>query len=260
MNIPVTQMLGTPFLLADYRSLTEKCREWARADQCVLLEFLNTHSATMRRHEPWFNDLTGLCDYFLPDGMPLVWVLNSKGAGLHDRVYGPTFMREVLATETGEFTHYLVGGSAECGAKLREVFGKLNPKAKIIGGFHGMCRADGTLEGEAEQRITAEINQLSPDFIWVGLGTPKQQAWARKHKPLFKRGIILGVGFAFDANAGTKPDAPLWMQKRGLGWIHRLASEPRRLGPRYLKYNSLFLFYLLRDWLRRKPSAAKGSG
>jgi len=58
------------------------------------------------------------------------------------------------------------------------------------------------------------------------------------------------VGFAFDVNAGMKPDAPPWMQQRGLTWLHRLGYEPRRLGPRYLKFNGLFLFYLLADGLR----------
>jgi N-acetylglucosaminyldiphosphoundecaprenol N-acetyl-beta-D-mannosaminyltransferase len=62
--------------------------------------------------------------------------------------------------------------------------------------------------------------------------------------------VILTVGFAFDANAGLKPDAPAWMQRAGLTWLYRLCSEPMRLGPRYVKFNSLFLYYLLRDGLR----------
>ena len=64
------------------------------------------------------------------------------------------------------------------------------------------------------------------------------------------RGVILTVGFAFDVNAGMKPDAPLWMQRVGLTWVFRLASEPRRLLGRYLRYNFLFLFYLAVDGLR----------
>ena len=95
-------------------------------------------------------------------------------------------------------------------------------------------------------QLTAdEINRLSPDFIWVGFGTPKQQAWVKRHKHLLRRGVILTVGFAFDVNAGMKPDAPGWMQRLGLTWVFRLASEPRRLAPRYLRYNFLFLWYLL---------------
>jgi len=252
MNLSTGHVLGTPLLLTDYEGLAAQCREWPRSPAPVALEFANTHIVTMRRHERQFREVTDAYDYFVPDGMPLIWCLNRAGAGLRDRVYGPTFMRKFLATVPGEFTHYLVGGSAECGAKLKEVFGKLNPAVKFAGEFHGRCRADGTLEGAAEREVMDEINRLSPDFIWVGLGTPKQQAWIYRHKHRLKRGVLLGVGFAFDANAGMKPDAPLWMQRVGLTWVHRLASEPRRLGPRYFKYNFLFLFYLLRDGLRGK--------
>ena len=96
----------------------------------------------------------------------------------------------------------------------------------------------------------AELERLSPDFIWVGLGTPKQDAWVKRQKSQLRRGIVLSVGFAFDVNAGMKPDAPPWMQRWGLTWLFRFASEPRRLAGRYFKYNSLFLWYLAADGLR----------
>lgn len=249
MKPAVGHVLGTPLLLTDYEKLAAQCREWVGGDKPVALEFANTHIVTMRRHEPQFCVVTDSYDFFLPDGMPLIWCLNRQGAGLEDRVYGPTFMKRFLTEAAGETTHYLLGGSAECGEKLKGVF----EKAKFVGGFHGRCGEDGMLEGTSDHAVIEEINRISPDFIWVGLGTPKQQAWIHKHKSQMRRGVLLGVGFAFDANAGTKPDAPLWMQRWGLTWVHRLASEPRRLGPRYFKYNFLFLFYLLRDGLFGRP-------
>jgi N-acetylglucosaminyldiphosphoundecaprenol N-acetyl-beta-D-mannosaminyltransferase len=244
------EVLGTPLLLTDYRGLGEQCCQWARASACVALEFANTQIVTMRRHEPWFRELTSAYDGFAPDGMPLVWCLRRAGARLHDRVYGPTFMRRFLTTAPTDSTHYLLGGSEACGAQLRAVLGKLNPGLRIVGGFHGTCQADGQMAGIAESEVIAEINRLSPDFLWVGFGTPKQQAWVKRYKAQLRRGVILTVGFAFDVNAGMKPDAPAWMQRLGLTWVYRLCSEPRRLGSRYLRYNSLFLFYLLREGLR----------
>ncbi len=242
-------VLGTPLLATDYRALSGQCQEWARQPGCVALDFANTQIVTMRRHDTAFRNLTTAYDHFPPDGMPLVWCLNRAGAQLRDRVYGPTFMREFLTEVPGKFSHYLLGGSEECGARLREAFQRANPAIRFVGGFHGKCHADGQLEGAAEQDVIQEINRLSPDFIWVGFGTPKQQAWLKRHKALIRRGVVLTVGFAFDTNAGMKPDAPLWMQRLGLTWVFRLCSEPRRLGPRYFRYNGLFLFYLLRDGL-----------
>jgi N-acetylglucosaminyldiphosphoundecaprenol N-acetyl-beta-D-mannosaminyltransferase len=245
-------VLGTPLMLTDYAELAAQCQQWTREPRCVALDFANTQIVTMRRHEPEFRELTSAYNHFPPDGMPLVWCLNRAGARLRDRVYGPTFMRKFLADAPAPFTHYLLGGSEECGIKLRQIFEPLNPGLKFVGAFHGRCHPDGQLEGAAEQEIITEINRLAPDFIWVGFGTPKQQAWVKRHKHLIRRGVILTVGFAFDVNAGMKPDAPAWMQRLGLTWIFRLWSEPRRLGPRYLRYNFLFLYYLLLDGLRSR--------
>jgi N-acetylglucosaminyldiphosphoundecaprenol N-acetyl-beta-D-mannosaminyltransferase len=163
-------------------------------------------------------------------------------------------MRKFLESAPKDSTHYLLGGSEECGAKLRQIFGGVN----FVGSFHGRCHADGSLDGASETDVLAEIERLGPDFIWVGFGTPKQQAWVKRHKHLIRRGVIFTVGFAFDVNAGMKPDAPAWMQRLGLTWVFRLWSEPRRLGPRYLRYNLLFLWYLASDGVRgrvlRKPA------
>lgn len=242
-------VLDIPLLATDYDELAAYCRRRARQPGCVAMEFANTHIVTTCRHDPAFRALMRSYDQLLPDGMPLVWCLNRAGAGLRDRVYGPTFMRRFFETVPAGFTHYLLGGSAECGARLREILSRLNPNVKFVGSFHGRCGADGVLEAAAETEVLEEINRLSPDFIWIGFGTPKQQAWTRRHKHLIRRGVILTVGFAFDVNAGMKPDAPSWMQRLGLTWLFRFCSEPRRLGVRYFKWNSLFLFYLLWDGL-----------
>ncbi|MBP7827235.1 MAG: WecB/TagA/CpsF family glycosyltransferase [Verrucomicrobia bacterium] len=253
-------VLGAPLLVTTYDELAAQCLAWARAPRCFTLEFVNTHIVTAMRHDPAFRAIIATYDHLLPDGMPLVWCLNRAGAGLRDRVYGPTFMRRFLETAPAGTTHYLLGGSAECGARLREIFQQRNPGLRFVGAFHGWCEEDGQLE--AEVRVMEELHTLAPDFIWVGFGTPKQQAWAARHKAALRRGVVLTVGFAFDANAGLKPDAPIGWQRAGLTWLFRLISEPRRLGPRYLRFNTLFLYYLLADglrgraWGKERPSAA----
>lgn len=249
-------VLAAPLLVTDYDELSSLCVQWSRETRCRLLEFVNTHIVTMHRHDAEFRKVMSAYDELVPDGMPLVWCLNRGGAEMRDRVYGPTFMRRFLEKAPAGSTHYLVGGSAECGVRLRESFLNLNPGLKFVGAFHGRCNSDGRLEGAAEIDVIEEINRLTPDFIWVGFGTPKQQAWAQQHKALLHRGVVLTVGFAFDANAGMKPDAPTWMQAAGLTWLYRMASEPRRLFPRYLKWNSLFLFYLLTDGWRGRAWGA----
>ena len=242
------EVLNTPLRITTYAGLTSHCHELARRVAVTVVDFTNTQIVTMRRHEPEFCAITERVDYFVPDGMPLIWCLNAKGADLRDRVYGPTFMRHCVMNSPAPLTHYLLGGSEECLARLKVALEKGQPGLKIVGSQHGYFSAS------EEGRIVEEINRLSPDFIWVGLGTPRQQAWIHRHRNAIKRGVIFAVGFAFDVNAGTKKDAPLWAQRLGLTWVFRLSSEPRRLASRYFKFNTLFLYYLLRDALFPRKS------
>jgi N-acetylglucosaminyldiphosphoundecaprenol N-acetyl-beta-D-mannosaminyltransferase len=240
------EVLGTPLLATTYEEMTQHCQQLARQGGTYAIDLTNTQIVTMRRHEPHFREITSRFDHFVPDGMPLIWTLNARGAGLRDRVYGPKFMRHCVLNSPAPWTHYLLGGSEQCLQALEKRLTGEQPQLQIIGRRNGYFRAD------ESRTIVEEINSLSPDFVWVGLGTPKQQQWIHDHKAHIRRGVILAVGFAFDVNAGTKPDAPEWMQRLGLTWVFRIASEPRRLLTRYLRYNSLFLFYLAKETLFRR--------
>ena len=207
----------------------------------MALDFTNTHIVAWRAHDPAFERLTNCMDYFIPDGMPLIWGLNAQGAGLKDRVYGPTFMRECLRSSPAFARHYFLGGSEVCLQELLKNVRALNPNLTIAGARNGYFKAEETSE------VLENMRSARPDLIWVGLGTPKQQEFIAAHKKAVGRGIWLAVGFAFDVNAGTKVDAPQWMQRLGITWLYRVLQEPRRLLPRYIKFNSLFLYYTLLD-------------
>ena len=244
----ITPVLGTGLLATTYQGLSRRLLEMLGDGEGTLaVDFANTHIVTMRRHDPEFALLSKCIDITVPDGMPLVWSMNRKGAGLKDRVYGPTFTREFLTSCPEGVTHYLGGGSDECGRLFRKRMMALNPSLNFIGGNHGLCSAEGILEDD--EAVLMEIRKKRPDFIWVGLGTPKQYGWINRLKPKLDHGVMLAVGFAFDVNAGMKPDAPAWMQSSGLTWLYRMASEPKRLVGRYLKWNTLFLFYVFMDML-----------
>lgn len=243
-GITLRFVLGTPLQVTTYDDFIAVCQQLSREPKTYAVDFSNTQIVTMRRRDETFRRITACSDFFIPDGMPLIWCLNLQGAKLRDRVYGPTFMRRCVLASPTPATHYFLGGSDDCVTRLKNFFIQQNPSIEIVGVRNGYFKP------AEETEIVDEINRLSPDFIWVGLGTPKQQEWISRNKRRIKRGVIFAVGFAFDVNAGTKKDAPLWMQKRGLTWVFRLISEPFRLGPRYVRYNSLFLFYLFKDGLR----------
>jgi len=237
-------VLGTPLAVTTYAELADYLCLLSSQAGPFCVDFSNTHIVTMRRHDPDFLALTNCMDLFVPDGMPLIWALNRQGAGLSDRVYGPTFLRECLRVSPPHIRHYFLGGSQECLDALLGKVSSLNPGLTVVG------KRNGYFSKEQEADVLESIIATRPDFVWIGLGTPKQQEFINRWKPHFAKGILLAVGFAFDVNAGTKPDAPAWMQKRGLTWLYRLCSEPRRLLRRYAKWNSLFLWYKLKERMK----------
>jgi N-acetylglucosaminyldiphosphoundecaprenol N-acetyl-beta-D-mannosaminyltransferase len=241
--------LGTPLTVTDHPGALALCRNLAARPTPAAIEFCNTQIVTLRRSDADYRRTSECFDRFIPDSSPLLWLLNAAGAGMKDRVYGPAFFRHALTHSPGTATHYLLGGSEACGRALAERFTAVNPGLRIVGSFHGRCDVQGFL-GADDAPVLEELQRLKPDFIWVGLGTPKQQRWIARVKPLLERGVLLSVGQAFDVNAGLRADAPDWMQRCGLTWLYRMASEPRRLVGRYLHHNTLFLAYLLWDALR----------
>jgi len=212
-------------------------------EEPTVVDFTNTHITVLRLTDPEFRSHTDTVDHFVPDSMPLTWCVNlaARKTVMPDRVYGPEFMHRCLKNSPPHIKHYFLGASEDCLADLIKETKNLNPQLNICGSHHGYFTQDDW------PRILEEVNLSSPDVIWVGLGTPKQQKFAAWAKSKLRQGWLLNVGFAFDVNAGRKSDAPRWMQTVGLTWLYRLASEPTRLGPRYAKFNSLFLLYAL-EW------------
>lgn len=207
------------------------------ADTCMAVDFTNVHITAARRTDPEFKAVTDQYEYFVPDSQVLKWAVNLLGGSMEQRVYGPDFLRYVIENTDPGTRHYFLGASQDCLDKLLANIKAWRPEMNVVG-FH-----NGYFKESEEAGIADKINACDPDFIWVGLGTPKQQEWIHRNRDRIARGVMLAVGFAFDVNAGTKKDAPKLFQKLGLTWFYRLVSEPRRLWKRYLKYNSQFLFY-----------------
>jgi N-acetylglucosaminyldiphosphoundecaprenol N-acetyl-beta-D-mannosaminyltransferase len=99
------------------------------------------------------------------------------------------------------------------------------------------------------------IQHSGAELVFVCLGVPRQYYWTALARARLSGKVCVSVGGAFDLVAGTKPLAPAWMQRAGLTWLHRLSKEPVRLGPRYIKYNSAFLWLLLRRELFQRERA-----
>ena len=131
---------------------------------------------------------------------------------------------------------------------LRERLTTVFPGAVIAGAYSPPFRPLTRAEDEA---VVKMIEDAQADFVWVGLGSPKQDLWIAEHRGRIDAGAFLAVGAAFDFHAGRLERAPAWMRRLGLEWLHRLWSEPRRLVYRYTVVSAEFIALLLAVRLRR---------
>ena len=197
-----------------------------------------------------YKRIVNKADMVTPDGMPVVWVGRLKGSTTIDRTYGPDLMHAFCDySQAKGYKHYFYGGSESTCSLLKSVLNNKFHNLNIIGSFAPPLRP---VHAKESSEIIDKINSSNPDIIWVGLGSPKQDYWMYEHRDLFKAPILVGVGAAFDFIAGTKKQAPKWMQRSGLEWLYRLCCEPKRLWRRYLIGNTKFLYYLMTDLFRKK--------
>jgi N-acetylglucosaminyldiphosphoundecaprenol N-acetyl-beta-D-mannosaminyltransferase len=249
LPIETRTVLGSPLALTDYAGAVALTQQWAAEGlRPYAVAAANTHVVTLARHDREFRDSMDKFDLLLPDGMPLVWCMNraqaanpAEGTQLKDRVYGPTFMLRCLEASGEQFTHFLLGGSEELLADLQAKLRSRFPKLRIAGTYSPPF---GKWPEEENERIFEAIRASKAQYIWIGLGCPKQEHWLARNKDRLPPGVYGAVGAAFAFHAGRVRQAPSWIQARGLEWAFRLAAEPRRLFKRYVTFNSLFLFYL----------------
>jgi N-acetylglucosaminyldiphosphoundecaprenol N-acetyl-beta-D-mannosaminyltransferase len=178
-----------------------------------------------------------------PDGMPLVWLNWLNGFSWVERVYGPDLMLALCEQSLIKgYRHYFYGGGKGVADRLIARLTQRFPGLQIAGSWSPLFRS---LTRDEDDDLTQSINSTAPDIVWIGLSTPKQECWMYDHFGRVRAPVMIGVGAAFDFHAGVKKQAPRWMQRSGLEWSFRLATEPRRLWRRYLINNSLFLWMIL---------------
>ena len=97
----------------------------------------------------------------------------------------------------------------------------------------------------ASEAIRIALRNAASDIVFCAFGFPKQERLMARLSPEFPHTWFLGVGASIDFAAGYIPRAPLWMQRAGVEWLFRLATEPRRLAGRYLRDDLPFAIRLL---------------
>lgn len=238
-RLPYCPILGTNITVAEMASavsfLSENLEELRGEYICIS----NVHTTMAAFRDPEYQKVQNGAVAALPDGKPLSLVQRRRGYLSARRVPGPDLMPKIfeLSKEKG-YRHYFYGSSPETISKLEQNLKQKYPYLNIVGMYSPPFRP---LTDEEDKAIVKMINDAEPDFVWVALGAPKQEIWMAQHQGIVNA-VMLGVGAAFDFEAGTVKRAPKIYQELCLEWFYRLCQDPIRLIPRYFSTNFPFLW------------------
>lgn len=246
-NVPKIRVLGRHISLLPFSPTQDVLADFGD-DSAYAALFCNVHMLMLSRQDSELASAMEGADYVFADGVPIAW-LQSRITGRKAHVLRGYEAVEFLCAhaEVRGKTVGFYGSKVEVldplGTRLKSAYPSLH-----IGLMHAPPYIQGELE--TSQSDLNLINGAKLDYLFVGLGCPKQEKWIHRYADELNCSV-LGVGAAFDWLAGTAPMPPPWMAKSGLGWLYRLVREPRRLWKRYLVYNTVFIFAVAGALVRR---------
>ncbi|WP_020168534.1 MULTISPECIES: WecB/TagA/CpsF family glycosyltransferase [Methylotenera] len=187
------------------------------------------------------------------DGRPVVWAADLLGVKLPGTVPGsdlvPALFEHAQANHQS-LTVFLLGAMPGVADRAKDIIHATWPMVKVV----GTLSPDFGFEKKpvVSKAICEAVNASGADLLLLGLGAPKQELWIAQHSTELSVKVALCIGATIDFIAGEKSRAPVWMQKIGLEWLHRMLSEPRRLAKRYIIDAIIFPKLIFNEWLLRR--------
>ncbi len=248
-NLKYHSILGTKINVTDMEKTVRYIDAHLEELKSHYICVSNVHTTVTAYRDPEYRAVQNGAAMNIPDGKPLSIVQHLSGEKEAGRVPGPDLMPELfrLSEEKG-YRHYFYGSTQETLDALKDRLSEKYPEMKIVGMYSPPFRP---MTEEEDREAVERINAAKPDFIWVGLGAPKQEKWMANHEGRVC-GVMLGVGAGFDFHAGTVKRAPKWMQEVCMEWLYRIGQDPKRLLIRYLDTNFSFVFDLIKEGMRGK--------
>ncbi len=239
IRVPRVDILGIPIAAINLNEAVEIVDSLVRNGERAFVTVTGVHGIMESQYDVEVKRAHRMAAMCVPDGMPTVWIGKLYGHRSMDRVYGPDLMLAIMerSLEKG-YRHFLFGGKPGVPELLRDRLKARFPGLAIVGTMSPPFRP---MTEHEEKSFSSLLDAVSPDILWVGLSTPKQERWMAQHCAKMNTKVMIGVGAAFDFHAGLVRQAPRWVQRIGMEWFFRLCIEPRRLWRRYVRNNPRFI-------------------
>ena len=210
---------------------------------------VNVAKIVEMRNDPELREIVSSCDLINADGMPLVWASRLLGNPLPCRVAGVDLFQNLvkLCAEKG-YRPFFFGAREWVVKKVVDKFKERYPQLEVAG------YRNGYYSPEEERWIAEIIRDSRADMLFVGFSSPMKEIFLKRQMPMMQVPFCMGVGGSFDIVAERTKRAPLWMQQCGMEWFYRILQEPRRMWKRYAKTNPVFVWMVLKEYIKVRKS------
>lgn len=240
------QLLGLPVDALDMAQTLDRIESFVGSGRPHQHVVVNASKIVQAQDDDELARVISECDLINADGMAVVWAGRLLGQRLPERVAGIDLMDSLLARAAQRgWRVYLLGARSEVVTEVVQREQERHP-GLVVAGFR-----DGYWKPEQEADVVAAVAATRPDVLLVAMPSPKKEHFLGKHRDQLSVPFVMGVGGSFDVVAGKVTRAPLWMQRAGLEWLHRLLQEPRRMAKRYVVGNTRFILLVLKHWRGR---------
>lgn len=246
--VPAVDILGTPVASITWDQAIALLTRLLREKRFTRISFLNAHNANIAARNKEFAQ--ALARFLvLSDGVGVD--IASKilhGHAFPANLNGTDFIPAFLKTLEKPVSVALLGTTRANADAAATTLRRDAPQHRYT------VINDGFFDAAREEQILLELREIRPDILLVGMGVPRQELWITRKVTAEHCTLPIGVGALLDFLSGAIPRAPMWMRRIRMEWLYRLCLEPGRLWQRYVIGNPVFLFRVIKERLRGRPS------
>ncbi|MDD6808012.1 MAG: WecB/TagA/CpsF family glycosyltransferase [Oscillospiraceae bacterium] len=240
-------MMDTIIDVLSYNETIELVEKYVNTKTPLHLMGVNADKINELHKNPKLKEIVNSCGIINADGASVILASKFLDKKLPERVAGVDLMQSLveLSAKKG-YSVYLLGAKQEVVEKTANVLQERYQNLNICG------IRNGYFDSTQWEEIANELNELNPDFIFVGITSPLKEYLIEYLQNRGNKGVFMGVGGSFDVISGNIARAPVWMQKHNLEWLFRVIQEPRRLFKRYFVGNTVFIISVLNEKLSKR--------
>ncbi|KUF10167.1 WecB/TagA/CpsF family glycosyltransferase [Pseudoponticoccus marisrubri] len=210
------------------------------------------HLVKLRQSAP-FRAAYAAQDFVVADGNPIVWMARLAGRPVALIPGSEAILPLCHVAARHGVKVALLGASDPVLAAAKEYLEREVRDLQVVCCLAPPMGFDVT--GPAADRALERVAASGARLCFIAMGAPKQEILAARGRRIAPAVGFASIGAGLDFFAGTQKRAPGWARRLSLEWLWRMAGDPKRLGPRYLKCMAILPGQMLRALVSRLRSS-----